>query len=187
MSSLIISPNVLDIASDDDPYLRIRASEVDTQNIADNVELQQLIADMIVTMHSAKGIGLAAPQVRRSLRMMVFYLPASRDDVCGRGVPLTVLINPVINFPSQDCNKVVDFEGCLSVPGMRGKVARANKIQYSGVDEHGQSINREAEGWHARLIQHEYDHLEGILYTDLMDTDDALLTVDEWRTLMRQT
>lgn len=105
------------------------------------------------------GIGLAAPQVNVSLRIIVFYLPPNRDDVNGVGVELTVLINPTI-IPLDDV-KVTDFEGCLSVPGVRGKVSRYKKIRYIGKSQNGETIDRVAEGWHARLVQHEFDHLNG--------------------------
>ena len=170
---------ILDIATDDDPALKIRAEEV--VNI-DASEIQQLVLNMIATMYHANGIGLAAPQVRHSLRIMVFYLPAARDDVNGVGIPLTVLINPTVT-PLSD-NRVVDFEGCLSVPGLRGKVPRYYKIEYSGVSELGERITRVAEGWHARLVQHEFDHLNGILYPELMAHEDKLISVDEWKKLV---
>jgi peptide deformylase len=154
-------PTVLDIASDDDPHLRIRAEEVkDIHTIASNAEMLQLAVDMIATMKAANGIGLAAPQIRRSVRLIVFFLPATRDDVAGVGVPLTVLFNPELSLtpfdaPSDQNNnsnrccteKVKDFEGCLSVPGMRGKVSRAKKIYYRGYDAKGERIDRVAEGW----------------------------------------
>lgn len=170
--------NVLEIATDDDAFLKVRAEEV--ADVA-APEIQQLVVDMIETMYKAPGIGLAAPQVRRSLRIMVFHLPATRDDVNHVGVPLTVLINPVVEAVGDD--KVCDFEGCLSVPGMRGKVARYRKIRYSGLSATGEKISREAEGWHARLVQHEFDHLNGILYPELMDAEDKLLTLGEWTAL----
>jgi peptide deformylase len=176
---IVPTPKLLDIARDDDPCLKSIATEV--QDIY-HPDIQQLIVDMIATMKNAPGIGLAAPQVRVPLRIMVFYLPANRDDVNGVGVDLTVLINPIVT-PLDEHNKVKDFEGCLSVPGMRGKVNRYYKIQYEGISEKGEKISRTAEGWHSRLVQHEYDHLNGVLYPELMEEEDKLLTVDQWRSL----
>ena len=173
-----LESHVLEIATDDDPYLKIRAEEV--QDINDP-SIQQLVVDMIATMYHATGIGLAAPQIRKSLRLMVFYLPAARDDINHEGVPLTVLINPVVT-PAGD-STVSDFEGCLSVPGMRGKVPRYQKITYSGYTATGEYIERTAEGWHARLVQHEFDHLNGILYPELMAEEDKLITLNEWKAL----
>lgn len=171
-----LASKVLDIATDDDPVLKIKAVEV-----PDEQDIKQLVVDMVATMKHANGIGLAAPQIRVSLRVMVFSLPATRDDVNHVGVPLTVLINPVV-VPLGE-NKVEDFEGCLSVPGMRGKVPRYHKIEYSGLDENGVEIRRVAEGWHARLVQHEFDHLNGILYPELMAEEDKLLTLEQWKAL----
>ena len=171
-----LAAKVLDIATDDDPLLKVKAVEVPVEQ-----DIKQLIVDMVATMKHANGIGLAAPQVRFSLRVMVFFLPAARDDVNHVGVPLTVLINPVVVPIGED--KVEDYEGCLSVPGMRGKVPRYHKIEYSGLDEHGAEIRRVAEGWHARLVQHEFDHLNGILYPELMAEEDKLLTLDQWKAL----
>lgn len=169
---------LLGIATDDDPFLKTVASPVDDFS---DPSIQQLIVDMIATMYNAPGIGIAAPQVRRSLRIIVFHLPAARDDVNHEGVPLTVLINPIVE-PIGD-EKVSDFEGCLSVPGMRGKVNRFRNIRYSGYSAQGEYISREAAGWHARLVQHEFDHLNGVLYPELMAEEDRLLTVGEWKAL----
>ncbi len=173
-------PVVLDIADDSDPLLRQVSVPVPLEEVPSEA-FQNTIQDMIATMYSANGIGLAAPQVRILKRIMVFYLPAQRDDVNGTGVPLTVLINPEMEV--LDSSSLLDFEGCLSVPGMRGKVARHRRIKYSGFNEKGERLEREAEGWHARLFQHEFDHLNGILYPDLMAKEDHLMTLEEWKQL----
>lgn len=170
--------HVLPIATDDDPALKVVASEV--TDISSEA-IQQIVVDMIATMYAAKGIGLAAPQVRIPLRIMVFYLPAARDDAFHVGVPETVLINPVVDYIEDE--KVVDYEGCLSVPGFRGRVCRFRKIRYRGYSEKGEEIDRIAEGWHARLVQHEFDHLNGILYPELMAEEEALLTLEQWKAL----
>lgn len=171
-------PKLLEIADDSDPLLLKLSEPVAVEEIA-CAEIQHLIQDMIKTMYAAPGIGLAAPQVRILRRIIVFYLPSARDDVNKTGVPLTVLINPNVEF--LDDNKVSDYEACLSVPGKRGLVSRANKIRYRGLNERGEPIDVIAEGWHARLVQHEFDHLNGILYPSLMAQEDKLLTVDEWK------
>lgn len=91
----------------------------------------------------------------------------------------------------DDCSDIlirllIDSIGCLSVPGVRGKVPRYRKIKYSGIDRNGNPIERIAEGWHARLVQHEYDHLNGVLYPELMAMEDRLLSLDEWKQLQKQ-
>jgi peptide deformylase len=176
MTSPARTGKVLSIAVDDDPILKIVAQSVDDHASDD---IQSFISDMIVTMYDAKGIGLAAPQVQRSLRIIVFYLPAARDDIHHIGVPETVVINPQIT-PLDD-SRVEDYEGCLSVPGYRGKVSRYQRIRYTGINRYGEVIDQIAEGWHARLVQHECDHLNGVLYPELMAAEDKLMTIDEWR------
>ena len=171
-------PVVRKIAIDNDPILKIPG--IDVEDVM-SPDIQQLIVDMLATMKFANGIGLAAPQISVSLRIMVFYLPAARDDINNVGVPETVLINPIIK-PLND-ETVVDFEGCLSVPGFRGQVKRFKRISYTGFNQFGEFIERIAEGWHARLVQHEFDHLNGVLYPELMAHEDKLLTLEEWKIL----
>ena len=122
--------------------------------------VQRLIADMVETMVDAEGIGLAAPQVHRSLRLIVFLDADERDEIAGRG-PVT-LINPEIE--PLDAILESGWEGCLSIPGLRGLVPRYARIGYRGVTPQGRTIEREAEGLHARVVQHEVDHLDGVLY-----------------------
>ena len=129
-------------------------------------QLRELIADMWETMHEHGGIGLAAPQIGISERLVVFGLEEhTRPDVDA--IPPTVLINPVIT--PLDAETEHGWEGCLSVPGLRGLVSRHNRIRYTGIDENGAAIQREVEGYHARVVQHECDHLDGILYPQRMD------------------
>ena len=128
-------------------------------------EVAQLVADMIDTMHDADGTGLAAPQIHVAKRVVVFYVDAGRDSSeggDGDGVPLTVLINPEIEPLSDEIEP--GWEGCLSIPGMMGEVARFTHIRYSAYDLDGNRFEREAHGFHARVVQHECDHLDGILY-----------------------
>ncbi|KAA0681021.1 peptide deformylase [Roseomonas genomospecies 6] len=127
-------------------------------------EIRRLASDMIDTMLDAPGVGLAAPQVHESLRMIVFRVPGERSG--GESVGPTVLINPVVE-PLGDA-LVTGLEGCLSIPELRGIVPRFVRIRYRGVGLDGEPIEREAEGFHARVIQHECDHLDGVLYIDRM-------------------
>lgn len=120
-----------------------------------------LVADMVETMADAPGIGLAAPQVHVPLRLMVFRVPGERC-ADGQAVPLTVLVNPEVEMLGDAQEE--DWEGCLSLPGMTGLVPRFTEIRYRGFGLNGEEIVREANGYHARVVQHEYDHLNGILY-----------------------
>jgi peptide deformylase len=120
-----------------------------------------LIADMVETMADAPGIGLAAPQVHVPLRIVVFRVPGERCED-KKEVPLTVLINPVIEPVGDETEE--DWEGCLSVPEMTGRVPRFTHIRYRGQGLDGKAVEREAKGYHARVVQHECDHLDGILY-----------------------
>lgn len=124
--------------------------------------LSQLINDMVDTMIEEGGVGIAAPQIGCNQRVIVFGFEKNERYPDMEPVPLTVLINPVIKVLSDETNDA--WEGCLSVPGLRGLVSRFNKIEYSGFDPDGNRISRIAEGFHARCVQHECDHLDGILY-----------------------
>ena len=131
-----------------------------------SAELDGLIADLFDTMHHAGGVGLAAPQIGVDLQLVIFGFERSERYPDAPAVPRTILLNPTIT-PLSD---VVEegWEGCLSVPGLRGKVSRHARIRYSGFDAKGQAIEREAEGFHARVVQHECDHLIGRLYPTRM-------------------
>ncbi|UOD29756.1 peptide deformylase [Massilia violaceinigra] len=121
-----------------------------------------LIADMFDTMHHANGAGLAAPQIGVNLQLVIFGFKDNDRYPDAPAVPQTVLINPVLTPLSDE--KEEAFEGCLSVPGLRGSVPRFTRLRYQGVDQHGNRIDREVDGFHARVVQHEVDHLLGILY-----------------------
>jgi peptide deformylase len=127
-----------------------------------SAELQTLIADMFETMAAAGGVGLAAPQIGVNLQLVIFGFERSERYPEAPPVPQTVLLNPVIT-PLSDDNED-GWEGCLSVPGLRGLVPRYRQIRYSGVDPQGVTIERVADGFHARVVQHECDHLIGRLY-----------------------
>jgi peptide deformylase len=127
-------------------------------------EIRRLVADMIETMMDAPGVGLAAPQVHVPLRLFVFRVPGGRETADPDDMPMgnTVLINPTVELVSEE--RVMGWEGCLSIPDLRAAVPRASRIRYRGVDCDGAVIEHEVTGFHARVIQHEYDHLDGILY-----------------------
>lgn len=125
-------------------------------------ELASLLVDMRDTMAHLNGAGLAAPQIAVPLRVVIFGVSANPRYPDIEPVPDTVLINPVLTLISGDEEQ--GWEGCLSVPGMRGWVPRFKKLRYSGYDERGRRFQREVEGFHARVVQHEVDHLDGILY-----------------------
>ena len=125
-------------------------------------ELQMLIDDMFETMRSVNGVGLAAPQIGVDLALVIFGSRHNPRYPDAPPVPETVLLNPQIT-PLGDAQEE-DWEGCLSVPGLRGVVPRFSRIRYIGFDPQGQRIEREAEGFHARVVQHECDHLVGTLY-----------------------
>ena len=125
-------------------------------------QLLELLQDMRDTMAHLNGAGLAAPQIGVPLRVVIFGVKSNPRYPGIDDVPDTVLINPVLTPLSDELEE--GWEGCLSVPGMRGWVPRFLRLKYSGFDEHGQRFEREVEGFHARVVQHEVDHLAGVLY-----------------------
>ena len=145
------------------PVLREKAKPVD--NLA-TPELRALVEDMKETMASKSGAGLAAPQIGVSQRVVIFGVDHNPRYPDAEPVPFTVLVNPKIVMLTREVEE--DWEGCLSVPGMRGVVPRYTKLRYTGFDEDGNPIDRVAEGFHARVVQHECDHLDGILYPQRM-------------------
>lgn len=142
-----------------DPRLLGRAREVERFGTP---ELQALITDMRDTMAHLDGAGLAAPQIGVPLRVVIFGVSANPRYPDAEVVPDTVLINPVIEPLDDSMDEA--WEGCLSVPGMRGLVPRYRRIRYRGMDEHGVAIDRTVQDFHARVVQHECDHLDGLLY-----------------------
>lgn len=132
----------------------------------DTPELHALIADLFDTMAAAGGIGLAAPQIGVDQAVVVFGFESSERYPDAPAVPRTILINPVIE--PRDHQEEEDFEGCLSVPGLRGLVPRRTSIRYTGYDAYGAVIEREVDGFHARVVQHECDHLIGRLFPTRM-------------------
>jgi peptide deformylase len=144
-----------------DPRLRAVAQPVE---VFDTPELHELIADMFDTMAAADGAGLAATQIGELKRVMIFGVERNARYPDAEEVPMTVLINPEYSVVSDEVAGY--WEGCLSVPDMRGYVERRARITYRGYDQFGMLLEREAEGFHAIVFQHEYDHLDGILYPD---------------------
>lgn len=142
-----------------DPRLLLKAEPIATFGTA---ELDTLIEDMFDTMHAANGAGLAAPQIGVNLQLVIFGFKKNVRYPDAPPVPETILINPVLAPLSDEL--VEDWEGCLSVPGMRGMVPRWATLHYEGVDQYGNVISRDADGFHARVVQHECDHLIGTLY-----------------------
>ncbi|MEH6526779.1 MAG: peptide deformylase [Sneathiella sp.] len=143
-------------------------------------EVRALVADMRDSLKAVGGVGLAAPQIGVPLALVIFEVPAARaqaaDGEEAEGVASTVLINPVVEPLSDET--ALDWEGCLSVPDLRGVVPRHTHIRYSGVDLDGNKVSVEADGFHARVVQHECDHLHGILYPQRM-TDMRYLVYEE--------
>lgn len=162
---------VLPIARMGSAVLKRRAAEVtDFKDPA----LARLVEDMIETMRAANGVGLAAPQVSVPLRVVIFFVPASRNgDV---EVPLTVMVNPILT--PLDGTREEGWEACLSVPGLTGRVPRWTALGYSYQDLTGARVEARAHGFHARVVQHECDHLDGILYPQRMTDMTSLAFTD---------
>lgn len=166
---------ILKIARMGHPVLRGAAEPVGDPRSA---EVKGLVADMIETLEDIGGAGLAAPQVHVPKRVVIFCVPAERTTGRAEDVPqdLLALVNPVIT-PLGEAREL-GWEGCLSVPGLRGAVPRWTRVRYSGVTPEGERIDRIVAGFHARVVQHECDHLDGILYPQRM-TDLRLLVFSE--------
>jgi len=174
---------ILKIARMGHPVLTLPARAVSDPKAP---EIRRLINDMVETMVDANGAGLAAPQVHVPLRVVVFQAPDDRaspdlagDERFDHTAPLTVLINPEIEILTPE--KEGGWEGCLSVPGLRGWVERPAHIRYRGLGIDGEKIERVARGFHARVVQHEYDHLDGRLYTSRMSDLSRLIFESEIR------
>lgn len=144
-----------------DPLLYRRAEPVSESELG-SPALEALIRDMFDTMAAYHGAGLAAPQIGVSKRVVIFGVTRNPRYPHAEPVPMTVLINPVLEPLGEEREE--GWEGCLSVPGLRGLVSRYRHLRYTGLDQHGQSIDRSVCGFHARVVQHEVDHLDGILY-----------------------
>jgi len=150
---------ILKIARMGHPILTSRALPVEQPG---SPEIRRLVRDMIETMLDASGAGLAAPQVHVPLRLFVFRVSAERAGPDAEEVPVTTVINPEVELLGEE--RVPGWEGCLSIPGLNAVVPRAWRIRYAGIDCDGRRVEAVASGFHARVVQHEYDHLDGILY-----------------------
>lgn len=157
------------------PVLRARARRLDKTEIRD-AAIQKLIDDMIDTMHEYHGVGLAAPQIHEGLRLFVAALDAGEDDESE--IETVAIINPEITVLGTDV--VDDWEGCLSIPDIRGRVPRAREIKVRALDRRGDRIELHAHDFHARVIQHETDHLDGVLFVDRMKSYESLTFLDEY-------
>ena len=154
------------------PVLRARARPLERDEIG-TPRIQQLIDDMFETMHDSEGIGLAGPQVHESIRLFV----AGVDDEERTMLPV-VMINPEVTPIGSEVKE--DWEGCLSIPDIRGRVSRATDIKVTALDRHGDPISMTADGFPARVIQHETDHLDGVLFFDRMTSFESLTFLDEY-------
>lgn len=179
--------SILKIARMGHPVLRAKTRPLHPSEIR-TPKIQQLIDDMLETMKEYQGVGLAAPQVHESLRLFVAGFPPAvgddaeeddrEDDEDEEDVPLMAVINPEIEVVTREV--VEDWEGCLSIPDIRGRVARARQISVRAYDRMGKKIEIQASGFTSRVIQHETDHLDGVLFFDRMKTFQSLTFLDEY-------
>ena len=173
--------SILKVARMGHPVLRARAKLLEPADIK-SPRIQQLIDDMFETMQEYQGVGLAAPQVHESLRLFVAgFAPGVDDDdeeEEEERVPLMALINPEISVVGEDTAD--DWEGCLSIPDIRGRVTRAREIKVTAYDRRGRRVEINARGFTARVIQHETDHLDGVLFFDRMESLETLTFLDEF-------
>jgi peptide deformylase len=175
---------ILKVARMGHPVLRARARAIDPAEIR-SPRIQTLVDDMFETMKEYQGVGLAAPQIHEGLRIFVAGFPPRLDrdedeepNEDGEDVPLMAVINPEIEVVSREV--VEDWEGCLSIPDIRGRVARARHILLRAFDRTGKKVEVPASGFTARVIQHETDHLDGVLFFDRMKTFQSLTFLDEF-------
>jgi peptide deformylase len=167
--------SILKVARMGHPVLRAQARRLEKGEIR-SVPIQKLIDDMIDTMHEYRGVGLAAPQIHEGLRVFVASLDAGEEDETE--VETLAIINPEITILGSDV--VDDWEGCLSIPDIRGRVPRAREITVRAMDRNGDRIELHAHDFHARVIQHETDHLDGVLFVDRMKSYESLTFLDEY-------
>jgi peptide deformylase len=168
---------ILKVAHMGHPVLRAKARPLEAAEIR-SPAFQQLIDDMFETMAEYQGVGLAAPQVHKSVRVFVAGFPEPEDDDDEPGIPLMALINPEITPVGRDVAE--DWEGCLSIPDIRGRVPRATQISVRAYDRNGKRIEMKASNFTARVIQHETDHLDGVLFFDRMKSFESLTFLPEF-------
>src|SRR5437899_2496234 len=178
--------SILKVARMGHPVLRARAKPLEPSDIK-SARIQQLIDDMFETMQEYQGVGLAAPQVHESVRLFVAGIPPNIDDGDDEEddedteedrVPLMALINPEINIVGDETAD--EWEGCLSIPDIRGRVTRAREIKVKAYDRRGRRVEINARGFTARVIQHETDHLDGVLFFDRMASLETLTFLEEF-------
>ncbi|MGD1146657.1 MAG: peptide deformylase [Thermoanaerobaculaceae bacterium] len=157
-----------------DPVLRERALEVPADRFGTRF-LRDLGRDLVRTMFEDNGVGLAAPQIAVSVRVFAYFVPGEGDQ---DEVPPRVLVNPTLTLVGEAIE--AGWEGCLSVPGLRGVVNRYPLVKVIAFDTDGKQLAFQAEGFHARVIQHEYDHLDGVVFLDRMKGMDSLTFEEEW-------
>lgn len=168
---------VLPIATVGNPGLRIRAAEVTRDELA-SADVQTFIDDLIETMRHANGAGLAATQVLRHQRICAVEVANNPRYPYKPPIPLTILVNPVLTPLDDELFR--NYEGCLSVPGIRGEVARSTRIRVQAWDRHGNGIDEEVRGLKAATYQHEVDHLDGLLFLDRVEDPRTLATWDSF-------
>jgi len=172
---------ILKVARLGHPVIRTVAKPVDPARIA-TPEFQTLLDDMVDTMHEYNGVGLAGPQVHLPLQVAVLEVAGNPRYPDAPAVPLTYLVNPVVEFIGEDT--VDGWEGCLSIPELRGLVPRRKRLRVKALGRNGETLDFEAEEFHARVIQHETDHLKGEVYIDRMPDMRTLAHLAEWQRFM---
>lgn len=163
------------------PALRAPAEPVSPERLA-AAETGRLIDDMVETMRAAEGVGLAAPQVGIGLQLFVYE--AADPETPEAGIPLRVVVNPMVEPHVGEL--VYDWEGCLSIPDLRGLVPRHPEVRVRGLDRGGEPVDFVARGFEARIVQHEFDHLNGVVFLDRMRDLKSLAFYDEWETFLRE-
>jgi peptide deformylase len=169
--------SLLKVARMGHPVLRARAREVERAELK-QPSVQKLIDDMIDTMHEYHGVGLAAPQIHEGLRIFVAAITPGEEEPLSPGMEPIVLVNPVITPVGTEV--LEDWEGCLSIPDIRGRVPRARAIKVNAMDRTGGQVDVTSQDFPARVIQHETDHLDGVLFFDRMRSFETLAFFDEY-------
>ena len=167
---------ILKVAHMGHPVLRAKARPLEASEIR-SAGVQQLIDDMFETMAEYQGVGLAAPQVHKSVRLFVAGFPEPEDDEEEPDIPQMALINPEITIVGRESTE--DWEGCLSIPDIRGRVPRSRQIVVRAYDRAGKRIEIKASNFTARVMQHETDHLDGVLFFDRMESFESLTFIEE--------
>ena len=163
------------------PALRAPAEPLAPARLG-SAEIQRLIDDMVDTMRAAEGVGLAAPQVGAGVQLFIYE--ALDEERPETSIPLRIVVNPMVEpFPGE---LVYDWEGCLSIPDLRGLVPRHPQVKIHGLDRHGGRLDYVAAGFEARIVQHEFDHLNGVLFLDRMRDLQSLAFYEEWDEFLRE-